>query len=400
LTEQDLGQGVTTSQYLARLAAEATTIINAVDYGRTVHELSVRRDIIAIGEDMVAAAYDAQVDVAPASLASPVIDKLQAITESGADNSTEFQAADLAAIAIERARQIRAGTAPDNSVSTGYADLDRAIGGFEAGTLDIIAARPGVGKTVIAVDAASRVAVAGNGVLFLSMEVPDNQIMSRFLSTLCYDPRARIEFSRILRGDLSDNEFDRLDEARDRLESFPLRIDTASGWSVAEIAAKTRANKVRLARSGKALRLVVLDYLKLVTATDRYKGNKVYEVGEISRGLKQLAKNEGVCVVLLAQLNRQVETRDDKRPVLSDLRESGDLEADADVVALMYREAYYLERSAEFQDCNPEALARFTEVQHRVELILGKNRAGPTKTINLYCDVASSHVSNLAQEVR
>ena len=161
------------------------------------------------------------VDVQPASLASPVIDKLQAITEITTEASTRFHIAAGAARAIDLARQVRAGTAPDNKVSTGYTDLDRATGGYQAGTLHMFAGRPGMGKTAAAVDTTCRVAEAGHGVLFLSMEVPDPQITNRFLSTLCYDPHAPIEFGRIAQGDLSEDEFRRLDEAQERFD-FPL----------------------------------------------------------------------------------------------------------------------------------------------------------------------------------
>ena len=146
--------------------------------------------------------------------------------------------------------------------------------------------------------------------------------------------------------------------------------------------------------------LPVVDYLKQIQASDRYKGNRVYEVGEISYSLKQLAKDEGICVVLLAQLNRALEGRDDKRPSLSDLRESGDLEADADVVAFIHREAHYIEKSPEYRAGDAAATAAYIEARNKAEIIIGKNRAGPTRTVELWCDVSCSTMSDHVREER
>jgi replicative DNA helicase len=239
-----------------------------------------------------------------------------------------------------------------------------------------------------------RIAQAGHGVLAFSMEVPAEEIHARYLADMAYLARKPLSFGAIMRGECDDEDLWRLENAAKRLREMPLVSDVASRLSVAEIAMRVRAEKERMQQRGQRLRVVMIDYLKFIQASDRYRGQRVYEVGEISGGLKQIAKDEGICVVLLAQLNRAVESRDDKRPTLSDLRESGDLEADAHVVAFIYRESYYLEKSAEFRAEKPEALAAALDARNAMELIVGKNRSGPTRTLHLWCDVAASTVSS------
>ncbi len=218
------------------------------------------------------------------------------------------------------------------------------------------------------------------------------------LADLAYAHRQPITFQRIMRGELAADEIWALEEARDRLTGMPLAIDVASRLTPADIRIRVRSERDRMAAKGVELKVVFIDYLKQIQASDRYKGNRVYEVGEISYSLKQLAKDEDVCVVLLAQLNRALEGREDKRPTLSDLRESGDLEADADVVGFIHREAYYIEKSAEYRASDPEAVANLLKHRNTAELILGKNRAGPTCTVHLWCDVSCSTMGNQARE--
>lgn len=200
-----------------------------------------------------------------------------------------------------------------------------------------------------------------------------------------------------MRGQLDDTDLWAVCDAQKRLETMPIVIDYSSRLSPSDIKARIHAEKNRMASSKKQLRVVFIDYLKFVQASDRYRGNRVYEVGEISAALKATAKDEEICVVLLAQLNRALEARDDKRPVLSDLRESGDLEADADVVAFIHREAYYLERSIKAKTGDIDTQAKLDACRNRAELILGKNRAGPCKTIDLFCSVACSTMSTLVK---
>ncbi|MGA8172399.1 MAG: DnaB-like helicase C-terminal domain-containing protein [Methylocystis sp.] len=304
---------------------------------------------------------------------------------------------------------MRRGATVSRAVGTGFRDLDAATGGYEPGTLWIVGARPGVGKTIYQVTSSLKVARAGAkslrdngqgfGALAYSLEVPERQICARYLSDLCYRPRAPLEYGRIARGQYSDDESARLAAAREKLAGPTLALDASSKLTLAEIGAGVRAEKAAMAKAGARLAVVFVDYLKFIRASDRYKGQRHYEVGEISAGLKQLAKDEELCVVLLAQLNRALESREDKRPNLADLRESGDLEADADVVVFLHREAHRILKSPEFRAGSAEAHARYAAVETEAELIIGKNRAGPERTVKLWCFPACSTMADAARGV-
>lgn len=235
----------------------------------------------------------------------------------------------------------------------------------------------------------------GWGVHEFSLEVTENQLMARHVADLTRSGRRGISFGSIMRGDLADDEMWTVEDAVKRFDDMPIVVDYAPRLSVADIAMRVRAEKARFARQNVALKVVFLDYLKMIKASDRYKGQRVYEVGEITGALKALAKAENICIVLLCQLNRANEARDDKRPGLADLRESGDIEADADVVCFLHREAYYIEKSAKFRENDSETLALHAEMVNQAELIIAKNRAGPTRTVMVYADIGCSSLGNL-----
>lgn len=257
-------------------------------------------------------------------------------------------------------------------------------------------------NTLLATGFAKKVAAAGVraqqnggqpvGAMLFSLEVPEDQLIARILADLAYTQRHPISFGAIMRGELDDTQMWALWDAQRRLERMPLTLDVAPSLSVQEIAARIRAEAKRMAKRGVQLSVVLIDYLKFVRASDRYKGNRVYEVGEISGALKQLSKELGICIVLLAQLNRALESRDrkDKRPLLSDLRDSGDLEADADVVVFIHREAYYVKQSPEYRNNEQDALIRYEDIKSQAELIIGKSRVGQTGTIEIWCDIGAS----------
>jgi replicative DNA helicase len=335
----------------------------------------------------------------PTSAASEFSDRLQKLSADAADNSAQPVSASALRV-LSRVEAIRSGELKDFSVTTGYADLDRKTGGYVAGDLWIVAARPGMGKTTFAVASSSRAARKGNPAMLFSLEVAELQITSRYLADLAYDLSGPIAFNSIMRGGIEQGEFARLQRAQERFAEMPLSVDVTARATLGEIGLKVRAEKRRLARDGQTLRVVFLDYLKFIAASDRYRGQRVYEVGEISGGLKQLAKSEELTMILLCQLNRALEGRHDKRPQLSDLRESGDLEQDADVVAFLHREHYFLEQSTEFRRGDSETVTRALELKNELEIIIGKNRAGPLGTIKLYADMAASHFSSVYSSAR
>jgi replicative DNA helicase len=392
LGEHDLGGGATIAGYLAKLAAEATTVIGARDYAMTVRDLFIRREIIAAAREATDQAFDAPVDMRPAAIAASALERLVELTDDPS-TATRATAGASAHKLVERAQAIRDGSAAPLGASTGFAELDGLTGGYRPGELWIVAGRPGMGKSIIAVSSATKVARAGHAVLAFSLELPEDQFTARLLADMAYLARRPVTFSQILRGHLDDEEMWLVVAAQRDLARIPLVVDYSSRLTVIDLRARIHAERKRAAAKGQPLAVVFIDYLKFIQASDRYRGNRVYEVGEISGALKQIAKDEGVCVVLLAQLNRGLESRDDKRPGLADLRESGDLEQDADVVAFLHRDAYFIQKSPAYRASDPEAFDAFDTAKHKAEIILGKNRSGPTKTVDLWCDVGCSTIA-------
>ncbi len=404
LGDHDLG-GMTVPQYLARLAAEATSVINAQDYGRTIYDLAIRRNLIVIGEDVVNSAYDSPVDFAPRAQIEEAERRLYEIAEQGrydggfqSFSSALTHAVDLAAKAYERDGKL-------SGVATGMADLDGKLGGLQKSDLVIVAGRPGMGKTAFATNVAFNIAQAyqfsvkpdgqhettnGGIVGFFSLEMSSEQLATRIIAEQSGVPSYKIR-----RGDITDNEFQRISEASRQMQTIPFYIDQTGGISIAQLVARAR----RLKRQ-RGLDLLVVDYLQLLSGSKSKGDNRVQELTEITTGLKALAKELEVPVIALSQLSRQVEQRDDKHPQLSDLRESGSIEQDADVVMFVYREEYYL-KNREPRPGTEEHVTWMSEMerQHgRAEIIIGKQRHGPTGTVDLAFEAELTRFSNLARE--
>lgn len=296
---------------------------------------------------------------------------------------------------MERVKRVKSGQEKVSGCTTGFPAVDRMMLGYRPGELIVVAGRPGMGKTSWATSSLLKSARAGHGCALFSLELPEEAIGARLLADFAYDTRRHITYSQIRKCELTDDEIWRLDECAADLRETPLEIDYSTGITVSEIGARVGNLKRRMALSGKDLGVICIDYLKFLKATDRYRGQRVYEVGEITSGLKAIAKDLNVCVILLAQLNRGVEGEKDKRPDLQHLRESGDIEADADVVMFMYRDEYYIERSTEFRAGNAEAMDRYDRARNKLELIIAKNRNGPTTTVELFCDIGCSAIRPL-----
>ncbi|HEY0329496.1 MAG TPA: replicative DNA helicase [Rhodopseudomonas sp.] len=402
--DTDLG-GITVGQYLARLAAEATTIINAHDYGRTIYELALRRDLIGIGTDMVNVAYDAPVDFAPKAQIEDAERRLYELAESGRYDGG-FQkfsqaltvAVDMAAAAFQRDGRL-------SGIATGLRDLDNKMGGLQHSDLIIVAGRPGMGKTALATNIAYNVArayrgeiqadgstktVNGGVVGFFSCEMSAEQLATRILAE-----QTGISSSSIRRGGITEADFDKIRDYSIELQSLPLFVDETGGLSISQLTARAR----RLKRQ-KGLDLIIVDYIQLLQGSGKRSDNRVQEVTEITTSLKALAKELNVPVIGLSQLSRQVESRDDKRPQLSDLRESGSIEQDADVVMFVYREEYYLQNK-EPRPGTPEHEKWTTDmdlVHGKAEVIIGKQRHGPTGTVELQFEGQFTRFSDLTQD--
>jgi replicative DNA helicase len=400
--------GLTVSQYLARLAAEATTVINAEDYGRTIYDLAVRRSLIVIGEEMVNVAFDAPVDFAPRDQIEDAERRLYELAETGKYDGGFQRFASALTTAVDMAARAYQRDGHLSGLATGLHDLDRMMGGLQASDLIIVAGRPGMGKTSLATNIAYNIArvwrgdvrpdghtetVNGGIVGFFSLEMSAEQLATRIISE-----QTEIASYRIRRGEIEPTDFDRLAAAAREMETIPLYIDETGGLSIAQLAARAR----RLKRQ-KGLDLLVIDYIQLLQGSSRRAAEgRVQEVTEITTGLKALAKELNVPILACSQLSRQVESRDDKRPQLSDLRESGSIEQDADVVLFVFREEYYL-KNKEPRAGTDEHFKWQTDmeaVHGKAELIIGKQRHGPTGTVQLQFKADVTRFSDLADESR
>ncbi len=390
--------------YLVRLAGAAVSAFAARDYAQIVRDLALRRELIRLGSEISARA--ARVDIAsePADQIVEAEQSLYRLAEQGRPDTgfQSFLRAVTDAVIIANAAYQRDGML--SGLSTGLVDLDRKLGGLHRSDLLIIAGRPSMGKTSLATNIAFNIArayrkgrlpdgsegaVNGGVVGFFSLEMSAEQLAARILSEASEVPSEQIR-----RGDMTEAEFRRFVDAAKALESCPLYIDDTAALPISQLAARAR----RLKRT-QGLDALFVDYLQLVrpaTARD----SRVNEVSEITQGLKAIAKELDIPVVALSQLSRQVESRDDKRPQLSDLRESGSIEQDADVVMFVYREEYYREREKP-GDHELEKMAQWQadmeKIHGRAEIIIGKQRHGPIGTVELSFDGRFTRFGNLAK---
>src|SRR3984957_7190294 len=402
--ETDIG-GMTVSQYLARLAAEATTIINAQDYGRTVYELAQRRDLIGIGTDMVNVAFDAPVDFAPRAQIEDAERRLYELAETGRYDGGFQRFAQALTVAVDMAAKAFQRDGKLSGIATGLRDLDIKMGGLQPSDLVIIAGRPGMGKTALATNIAYNIAKAhraevqadgtmksvnGGIVGFFSCEMSAEQLATRILAE-----QTSIASSTIRRGGITETDFEKIRNYSIELQSRPLYVDETGGLSISQLTARAR----RLKRQ-KGLDLIVVDYIQLLQGSGKRSDNRVQEVTEITTSLKALAKELNIPVIALSQLSRQVESRDDKHPQLSDLRESGSIEQDADVVLFVYREEYYLQNK-EPKPGTPEHEKWQAEMDFalgKAEVIIAKQRHGPTGTVRLQFEGQFTRFSDFVED--
>jgi replicative DNA helicase len=404
-TETDLG-GMTVAQYLARLAAEATTIINAQDYGRTIYDLSIRRNLITVGTDMVNVAFDAPVDFAPRAQIEDAERKLYELAEAGRYDGGFQKFSQALTVAVDMAAKAYQRDGNLSGIATGLRGLDSQMGGLQPSDLIIIAGRPGMGKTALATNIAYNIArayqselqadgthktVNGGIVGFFSCEMSAEQLATRILSE-----QTSIASSTIRRGQITQSDFEKIRDYSMELQFLPLYVDETGGLSISQLTARAR----RLKRQ-KGLDVIMVDYIQLLQGSSKRSDNRVQEVTEITTSLKALAKELNVPVVALSQLSRQVESREDKHPQLSDLRESGSIEQDADVVLFVFREEYYhlmSKPSESDKERFPDWMAKIDKVHGKAEVIIAKQRHGPTNTVELHFEGQFTRFSDLAQD--
>ena len=366
---QGLGKGEDAGglAYLNALAQSVPSAANLRRYAEIVRERAILRKLIAASDEIATHAFNPQ-GRAVATILDEAEAQILKIGEEGSRQRQGFQSIDKLAVAlIDRVMELAENGAEDvTGVRSGFFDLDRNMAGLQKGNLIVLAARPSMGKTAFALNIAENVAVQeGLPVLVFSMEMGASQLALRLVGSL-----GRIDQTHLRTGKLGDDEWGRLAEAVDKLKQAQIFIDETPGLTAAELRARAR----RMARQfGGTLGLIVIDYLQLMSGSSSGDENRATELGEISRGLKGLAKELQCPVIALSQLNRSVETRTDKRPMMSDLRESGAIEQDADVIMFIYRDDYYNKMDGP----NPSKEPGVSEI------IIAKQRNGPVGTVKL-----------------
>ncbi|MCJ2069704.1 replicative DNA helicase [Methylobacterium sp. J-030] len=386
LSDADLG-GVPVSRYLGNLAADAITVVGAPGYARIIAEAARMRTVLATAQAAVVRMSEGSVHD-PAPYAAFMIDALDGVVSAGlAEHARRVTLKDGTAGVLARIERARQGLEPQG-VPYGLPRLDRDTLGMRPGQFIVLAGRPGMGKTTVALHVALNAARRSGPVGFFSLEMGADELSERMLAATAYDPRERepITYRAIAEArHLSPYALDRLREAERVCADVPLWIEQEAGLTLGQIAARARQMRVRAESQGTPLSALVVDHIGLIKPSQRYLGNRVQEMTEISAGLKGLAKELGIPVLGLSQLNREAEKRPDKRPQLADLRESGSIEQDADVVLGLFREAYYLEHKADRTDAEE---ARLFVAQDELEIEILKQRSGPTGRIVCFCDVA------------
>ncbi|MBE2275735.1 MAG: replicative DNA helicase [Rhodobacteraceae bacterium] len=392
--------------YLVRLAGAAISSFAARDYAQMIYDLAVRRELMRLGRDIADRAQKVDVDSEPRDQITEAEQRLYKLGEQGVAERgfQSFLKAVTDAVNVANAAYQRGGGLA--GISTGLVDLDKKLGGLHDSDLLILAGRPSMGKTSLATNIAFNIAKAyrrgrrpdgsegavdGGVVGFFSLEMSAEQLAARILSEASEVPSEQIR-----RGDMTEPEFRRFVDAAKALESCPLYIDDTPALPISQVAARAR----RLKRTH-GLDVLMIDYLQLLKGSSRGgEANRVQEVSEITQGLKAIAKELDIPVIALSQLSRQVENREDKRPQLSDLRESGSIEQDADVVMFVFREEYYKEREKP-SDHELEKMAAWQQVMEqchgKAEVIIGKQRHGPIGSVDLSFEGRFTRFGNLAR---
>ena len=393
-------------KYLERLASSLVTIVNAEDYARTIHDLHIRRELIDLGEEVVNEAYGFDADETASEQIERAEQKLYGLSETGrtevglrAFTEALTGAIDIAEAAHQRQSHV-------TGVTTGLGEMDRKLGGLHPSDLVILAGRPSMGKTALATNMAFNAARAhhesggkeGAQVAFFSLEMSAEQLATRILAE-----QTGISSDRIRRGDVKTEDFSTFAAVAAELQYLPMYIDDTPAVSVSTL--RTRARRLKRQHG---LGLIVVDYLQLMRPSSVNRNdNRVQEISEITRGLKAVAKELNVPVLALSQLSRAVEQREDKRPQLADLRESGSIEQDSDVVMFIFREQYYHERGIpkqrdeESDEKFAERMQRWQDRGERIhnvaEVIIAKQRHGPIGVVELFFDGMVTKFGDLAR---
>ena len=368
-------------EYLVKITKFSTSARQAIEYSKIIYDMFVRRELIKISEQMIDNAKENNLDTSGQNIIENSEKLLYDLAEKGTFNSSLIKFDDAMKQTIEMASAAYKNEGGIVGVPTGLRDLDDKLGGLHQSDLIIIAGRPSMGKTSLATNIAFNAAqnIQNNGtkssIAFFSLEMSSEQLSTRIISE-----QARIGSNDIRRGRISDEQFDRFLETSKNISELPLFIDETPAISIAAM-----SNRARRIKRLHGLDLIVVDYIQLMKGSLNNKDGRVQEISQITQGLKAIAKELGVPVLALSQLSRQVEQRDDHKPQLADLRESGSIEQDADVVMFVYREGYYLQRKEPREATveHAEWQAKMNEVAHLAQIIIGKQRHGPIGNVTL-----------------
>ncbi len=394
--DEDLGD-LGGAGYLADLAGSIVSVINTRDYAETVYELFMRRELINVGEDMVNDAHEQTLDSNATDTIEDAESRLFALAESGEVKGGFQSLRDSVLVSIEVAEKAFQTKGHVTGATTGLRDMDKQLGGFHPSDLLILAGRPSMGKTALATNIAYNTARTyaetggkeGARVGFFSLEMSADQLATRILADC-----ANISGHAIKQGDIKQEDFQSFVKASQKLSQVPLYIDDTPALTIGAV--RTRARRLKRQHG---LDMLIVDYLQLLrgTGSRQSESNRVQEVSEITRGLKAIAKELHIPVLALSQLSRAVEQREDKRPMLSDLRESGSIEQDADVVMFVYREEYYLHRAE--PEIGSEKHMQWQEKCERAlnigECIVAKARHGPIGAVRMHFDGHVTRFSDL-----
>lgn len=332
------------------------------------------------------------------SSAGKTFDDIMTDVRKGPRRKTRLSLYQASENAFQAAQEARQRGSSLTGATWGLTDVNRLTGGIQRRDLTLVAARPSMGKSTVGLSCGIRAAQSGVGVGFVSLEMDADKLAARAVSDIAFDWRVRVPYVDLIRGTVSDEEVEAVRSAARDLDKLPLWIEDQSGLSMTDIRVKAETMMETAEKAGCPLGVLIVDHLGLIRAASRYAGNRANEIAEMTGAFKSLAREYDIAVVLLSQLNRAVESRDNKRPQLSDLRDSGAIEQDADTIIFLYREAYYLEREkGGGQDKEAERTERLIECQNKLEFIIAKQRNGPLATVDLFADMACSAVRNGAR---
>lgn len=390
--------GETLGAYLSRLAVSAVL-------GGAALENTAKRVVDQWAKAQIAKEAAMLADAAGDPASSPVeliksfgmiSDDILAHVRRGPRRKSQLSIKDAANNAFAAAKEAHERGSGLTGLTWGLRDVNSKTGGIHKRDLTLIGGRPSMGKTTVGLSTCLKVASAGHGVGFISLEMDADKLAARAATDIAFDWKIRVPYQNVITGRATNEELEELQAASKRFEDLPLLIEEQSGLSITDIRIKLETMMQKMEQAGNPLEMLMIDHLGLIRASNRYSGNRTNEIAEMTSALKSMAREYGIAVVLLSQLNRGLETQADKRPQLSSLRDSGAIEQDADTIIFLYREAYYLLREkSDDQSKQAEIAAKLIDCENVLEFSIAKQRNGPVTSIDLFVDVASSAVRDL-----